>query len=335
LRILLINHEFTISGASQLMFKLALHLRDCGHSCDVGAIYDGPLREEYAARSFHHLTTAAYHDYDVVICNTIFAASIVPSAAKFSKVIWWIHEGENGLGHVMREMSDLNAFRDASAIVFQTEFQRDSIYRSFVFRRDPARLFVIPVGVDVEASGPSIAKTRPLRIVCIGTIDERKRQGDLVRAVAALGRADVECVFIGKYYKLDEEERGIAAANPALVKILDETSNADALAWLRSADLFCLPSRTESQPISILEAASLGKPLVLTDLPSYRGIWRHQQNCLLYPVGDIRGLVNSLAALLSSADLRERLGAAARASAGQFSEAAFLARFDAVLEAIR
>jgi glycosyltransferase involved in cell wall biosynthesis len=174
-----------------------------------------------------------------------------------------------------------------------------------------------------------------LRIVCIGTIDERKRQGDLVRAVAALGRADVECVFIGKYYNLDEEERRIAAGNPALIKILNEMSNADALAWLRSADLFCLPSRTESQPISILEAASLGKPLVITDLPSYRGIWRHPQNCLLYPAGDIGGLVNSLTALLTSPYLRKRLGAAARETASRFSETAFLARFDAMLEALR
>jgi len=37
--------------------------------------------------------------------------------------------------------------------------------------------------------------------------------------------------------------------------------------------------------------------------------------------------------MLDSAELRQHLGAAARATASQFTEAAFLARFDAMLEA--
>jgi len=74
---------------------------------------------------------------------------------------------------------------------------------------------------------------------------------------------------------------------------------------------------------------------VLTDLPSYRGIWRHDENCLQVPVGDIDALAGALSSLLSSVDLRERLGVAAQATTGQFTEAAFLARFDAMLDAIR
>jgi hypothetical protein len=54
----------------------------------------------------------------------------------------------------------------------------------------------------------------------------------------------------------------------------------------------------------------------------------------LVPVGDIGGLARSLGLLLSSADLRERLGSAARATASQFTEAKFFARFDAMLAAV-
>jgi glycosyltransferase involved in cell wall biosynthesis len=53
------------------------------------------------------------------------------------------------------------------------------------------------------------------------------------------------------------------------------------------------------------------------------------------PVGDIGGLSNAIATLLSSAKLRAELGSAARATASQFTEAAFLARFDAMLEQIQ
>ncbi|HXP76490.1 MAG TPA: glycosyltransferase family 4 protein [Stellaceae bacterium] len=335
MRVLLINHEYTISGASLLMLRVAIHLRDRGHSCDVMSIlsHDGPLREQYAARGIQHRITAEFTDYDVVICNTIHAAPIVSPAAKFAKTVWWIHEGENGLDYIRDAPSAWSAFADAAAIVFQTEHQRDIIYRAFVADREPGRLFVIPIGIDVPLSGPSIAKTRPFRLVSIGTIDERKRHSDLICAVDALQRDDVECVIIGTYYWLDDSARRIAASRPDLFRIF-EASNADALAWLRPADLFCLPSGAESQPVAVLEAAALGKPLVLTDLPSYRGIWQHRQNCLVAAVGDIGGLGSALSELLANTELRRRLGAAARTTASQFTEAAFFARFDATLEAV-
>ncbi|HKF73860.1 MAG TPA: glycosyltransferase family 4 protein [Stellaceae bacterium] len=333
MRLLLINHEYTISGASRMMLRLALHLQEAGHHCDVMAMasHDGPLRQEYESHGFNHLITTEFTAYDVVICNTIFSAPIVPAAAKFKPTIWWIHEGENGIDYILKRPADVLAFRDATAIVFQTEFQRDVIYRSFVFMQDPTKLFVIPSAVAVDSTGPSVPKTRALRIVSIGSIDARKRHGDLIRAVHALKRDDIECVIVGKYYHLGDEERAIAAAAPDTFKILGEMANAEALAWLRSADLFCLPSQVESQPISILEAALLGKPLVLTDFPPYRGIWRHRQNCLLVPVGDVGALAYSISALLTSPEMGMQLGRAARAMARRFGEAVFFARFDAML----
>jgi glycosyltransferase involved in cell wall biosynthesis len=334
LRFLLINHEYTVSGAALLMLRLARHLVERGDICDVMAIlsHDGPLRARHASLGIRHRITADFKDYDVVIANTVFAASIVSPAAKFTKTVWWIHEGENGLDSVRASPADRVAFEDATAIVFQTEHQRDGIYRPLL--GDPARVFVIPVGIDVPVAGPSMTKTRPFRVVSVGTIDERKRHGDLIRAAAALGRDDVECAIIGPFFWLEEDARRIAAGNPDRFKIL-QASHADTLAWLRSADLFCLPSSAESQPVSVLEAAALAKPLTLTDLPSYRGIWRHEENCLLAPVGDIDVLAGALSTLLDSAELRERLGSAARATAGQFTEIAFLERFDAMLDAIR
>ncbi len=336
MRVLLINHEYTLSGASLMMLRLAIHLRDSGHQCSVMGMYshDGPLRQEYESAGIAHLVTTNFPEYDVVLCNTIFSAPLVSRAVKHTKAVWWIQEGENGIDYVLKHPAHVSAFRDATAIVLQTEFQRDSIYRSFLFRQNPTKIFVIPYGIDVETEGPIVAKIRPFRIVSVGTIDHRKRHSDLVRAVHALKRDDVECVIIGKYFYLDDAARTIVSSAPDAYKILGETSNAETLSWLRSADVFCLASIVESQPISILEAALLGRPLVLTDLPAYKGIWRHRQNCLLVPVADVDWLAHSIAILLSSDDLRMRLGRAARATARQFSETAFFARFDAVFDVI-
>ncbi len=333
MRFLLINHEYTISGASLLLHRLARHLIERGHSCDVMAIlsHDGQLRARYAALGIRHLITADFNDYDVVIANTIFAAPIVSAAAEFVATVWWIHEGENGLDDLRKAPAGRDAFEAATAIVFQTEHQRSTLYGSLL--GDRRRAFVIPVGIDVPVAGPTRSKTRPFRVVSIGTIDERKRHSDLIRAVEALGRDDIECVIIGPYFWLEDEARRTAAAHPDRFKIL-QAPHAETMAWLRSADLFCLPSAAESQPLSIIEAAALSKPLVLTDLPSYRGTWRHGVNCMLFPVGDIAALATALSTVLFDDEFRSRLGVAAQQTADQFTEAAFLARFDAMLEAI-
>jgi hypothetical protein len=152
-RVLLINHEYTISGASLLMLRLARHLRDSGRPCDTMCMLnrDGPVLEQYAALGIPHPVTADFADYGAVICNTIFTAPVVPHAAKFAKTVWWIHEGGNGLDHILHTPSDWPAFQVATAIVFQTEFQRDVLYRRFL--GDRGRSFVIPVGIDVAMSG--------------------------------------------------------------------------------------------------------------------------------------------------------------------------------------
>ncbi|SHF80159.1 CDP-glycerol glycerophosphotransferase, TagB/SpsB family [Loktanella atrilutea] len=47
-----------------------------------------------------------------------------------------------------------------------------------------------------------------------------------------------------------------------------------ALAWLDRSDCFVLPSRYEGQPMVILEALALGKPVIVTDIPGSRGALR-------------------------------------------------------------
>jgi glycosyltransferase involved in cell wall biosynthesis len=43
-------------------------------------------------------------------------------------------------------------------------------------------------------------------------------------------------------------------------------------AWLDASDLLCLPSDGEIFPVSILEAWSLGKPVLTSDIPSLKTV---------------------------------------------------------------
>ena len=314
---------------------IADHLLRSGHECAVfpSRPSTGPIEAEYARRGIPILETAVFPDFAVAICNTIRAGFILSMAAPHTRTVWWIRESESGLEYILRRPEIVRAFQDASVIVFQHIHHRDNVYRSFIYSRDPAKTFIVPNGFRIARAGPAAAKSRPIRVITVGTVYELKRQGDLIRAVHALGRADIECVLIGKLMQLGEEEQRIARGAPDQFKLLGELPHEETLAWLRSSDICCLPSRSESQSNTLFEAALTGSALVATDLPSYRGIWRDGENALLHGIGDVGALADAIQRLASDPALRLRFANAAAKTAAEFTEDRLFAGVDRVLAA--
>ena len=73
-------------------------------------------------------------------------------------------------------------------------------------------------------------------------------------------------------------------------------------------------------PLSLLEAAACGRPLVATDVPGCRDIARAGVNALLVPLDDAEALADAIERLALDAELRHKFGAASRELvASQFS----------------
>jgi glycosyltransferase involved in cell wall biosynthesis/ribosomal protein S18 acetylase RimI-like enzyme len=88
-------------------------------------------------------------------------------------------------------------------------------------------------------------------------------------------------------------------------------------------DVFVLASWREGMPRSAIEAAAMGRPLLLTDIRGCREVARHEREALLVPPRDPDALAAANLRLAGDAALRERLGVAARRRAhAHFSEAA-------------
>ena len=88
------------------------------------------------------------------------------------------------------------------------------------------------------------------------------------------------------------------------------------------AHIAVLPSYREGLPKSLLEAAAAGRPIVASDVPGCREICREGQTGFLVPAHSIEPLAEKLAVLASDAELRQKMGAAARKAAEEeFSEA--------------
>lgn len=170
---------------------------------------------------------------------------------------------------------------------------------------------------EIRAAVPHVASDGRPSIFFLGRHEERK---GLEVLLAALGRldSDVVCWVAG-----DGPDTGrLRAAYGADERIhwLGRLSDADKLARLRGASVFCAPSlHGESFGVVLLEAMAAGTPVVASALDGYRNVATDGQNSILVPPGQVDLLASALQRALTDADLTSALTVAGHARADQFS----------------
>ena len=80
----------------------------------------------------------------------------------------------------------------------------------------------------------------------------------------------------------------------------------------REAHIAILATRREGLPMSLMEAAAMGRPLIATDVPGCREVAIKGENAELVPFGDVDALAAAICRLAADPDLRARYGAASR-----------------------
>jgi glycosyltransferase involved in cell wall biosynthesis len=145
----------------------------------------------------------------------------------------------------------------------------------------------------------------------VARIDEQKRQLDLIAAYARLNAPSWRLALVGgaDYSTGYANAVAQAARNTPGVVMLGHQSG-DALAELYShAGIFVLPSSHEGQPIAVLEAASYGLPLILSDIAAHREL--ALPGARLIALGDVAGLADQLETFFG-APVAQRMAAAER-----------------------
>jgi glycosyltransferase involved in cell wall biosynthesis len=100
---------------------------------------------------------------------------------------------------------------------------------------------------------------------------------------------------------------------------------------LSKAKLFVLPSRHESAPISILEAAACAKPVIVSDILELDFV-EEAGFGLSFPSGSVEGLTEKMDFLLRDAQTRTDRGRKGREYAGQFLWSSIAQQFEKVLQ---
>lgn len=80
----------------------------------------------------------------------------------------------------------------------------------------------------------------------------------------------------------------------------------DVTVLLESADIFILPSKFESLPLSIIEALSFGLPIIATNTGGINELVLNNKNGFLVNYNDTKNLINSIKLLLNDEKLRQQ-----------------------------
>ncbi|TDU71423.1 glycosyltransferase involved in cell wall biosynthesis [Prosthecobacter fusiformis] len=138
-----------------------------------------------------------------------------------------------------------------------------------------APIVVLPNGVHLPpekevglATGLIPAKERPYRLTLLSRIHPKKGFDLLIPALARQEMKDWEVYVVGP------DENGYLAEVQEMVRrhdlkgkvvFLPAVSGGAKAELFRSSDLFALPSYSEGFPVAVVEAASYGLPVVMTD----------------------------------------------------------------------
>ena len=157
------------------------------------------------------------------------------------------------------------------------------------------------------------AEGQPVKIVAAGRLHPKKGFDVLIQAVGKL-RAwdfDVTCEIAGEGDERDDLEGLIRELDlDPCVKLTGWTD--DVAGFLATGDLFAFPSHQEGFPLTLLEAMSVGLPVVATEIDGPDEILEEGVNGRLVPDDDPDRLAEALGELISDRETARRLGAAAR-----------------------
>jgi glycosyltransferase involved in cell wall biosynthesis len=225
--------------------------------------------------------------------------------------------------HVDRHMLPAKVREAAFAVAISEDNRAEMIDECGDWARD--RIEVIHCGVDTEQLRPPSHERDPgppFTIASIGTLHEVKGQAILLEAcrlLQAQGRA-IRCRLIGAGPDEASLRDQVSAAGLVdIVRFDGQRTRAEVIAALGEVDLLAAPSvhasdgKREGIPVVLMEAMSCGLPVVASRLSGIPELVDDEVDGLLVPPGDAPALAAAIARVMDDAELRARLGAAARA----------------------
>jgi N-acetyl-alpha-D-glucosaminyl L-malate synthase BshA len=292
------------------------------------AIHNAALREELDLVHVHY---AIPHATSAWIAKEMLGGDgvkVVTTLHGTDITLVWLHPSYQAITQFSILKSD--------GLTAVSEFLKTETVRDFDVPAD--RIRVIPNFVDPEVWRPdrepchrkALAPQDEKIIMHVSNFRPLKRVTDVVDVFARVrAQMPARLVFVGDGpERARAEEKADELGIRQHVLFLGKHASVDEL--LSCADLFLLPSESESFGLAALEAMACGAPVIASAVGGLREIVTHGENGYLFPVGDVDSMAAAALEVLGNADVSDRLAATARTSAiERFSSARVVPMYEA------
>lgn len=300
----------------------------------------GPVRKLIEARGLRRFNAQIgnlieEHDIDVVWSRGSRGVLMTGWAARKQKIpqIWDIALEKQSKGII--KLIHRIGFGLSTVVITEAKCQQEIVFGSRTAHRYRSKLRYIESAIPQhKIDSLSAIQQNPdcgkLRILCIGTIGDRKNQQILVQALEQLKLQGVPAVLdlVGPYEDRESQTKFEALLDESDVadQVVCHGWQDDPVQFYANADVFALCSFNEGVPHVIKEAMFAGLPVVATPVGGIPDVVEHGENGFLESPDDLDSLVSRFSELYQSSEMRLKMGQVGRDTAKR--------RFDPVEECI-
>lgn len=152
-----------------------------------------------------------------------------------------------------------------------------------------------------------------IKLVSVGRFVQAKGYCYLIDALAQLVDLEWTMFFVGDgELKEAIQQQASDAGLSKRVRFLGELPHHDAMGIASLADVYLMPSITEATPMALLEASSLARPIVASEVGGIPDLIIHETTGLLSAPGEVQPLADAIRRLIEDRPLAIALGQSAQ-----------------------
>lgn len=282
-KILIVVPELSYSGSVFSSKRMSTALNEKGFGVDVWSCEDGPFKKEFdfigisvkiinKKNIYNNIEVIRQlKKYDLVIVNTIIPYAIADVAKNIIPTIWYIRESQNlPWQFFVSDIGRYYALKRAENIFTVSEYAQEFIRSNY----NP-HVRVVHNCVDDEFEqyhSRRDPKDTKIRFLALGTIEERKAFDVFIHAYTEMDdirRKKSEIHFAGRLMEY---------AKAYYLPLLEEIKHYQGVYYhgeiqdrkkllqlMMDSDVIVVPSKDESCSLVVLEAAMMGKPIVISE----------------------------------------------------------------------
>ncbi|MDD3237531.1 MAG: glycosyltransferase family 4 protein [Candidatus Gastranaerophilales bacterium] len=321
-KVLLVSHELSFTGAPNVLYSAALHLKNNGYAPFVFTLKDGPMREKFESIGIpvHYINICKFNKDDVLpfvkqfdfsISNTIVSYEFVNQFDNDIKNIWWIHEATMLAPFVKARSKFLpKLLQNANIVCCGPYYVKENIQK---FRKKEVRQ--LNYYRDEFSKMSRTENFDKIVFAIMGSVEPRKAQDIAIKAFISMpenykNKSVLNIVGRGDHFMLKLKEKTKVVENIIWKGIIKDTNLYRQ--ELSNTDVMVSVSRDDPDPVVVTEAGMIGVPSIISDKVGQKAYINNGENGFIVPVEDVDALKNVMMNLIDNPDKIKSVGTNAR-----------------------